>query len=129
MRQTRRPGCGRAQPPTARATLALTHGCLLGSRAGPRPLGPRSAGLKPLRGASKHAGVAACGHPGFEAAVELADPATADVERLVAWVERMREGKQPVESESGGGEGGKKESGGGGLPQLESLETGKKDEL
>lgn len=47
----------------------------------------------------------------------------------MAWVERLREGEQPVEGESGGGEGGKSERGGGGLPQLESLETGKKDEL
>ena len=56
----------------------------------------------------------------LDAAVELPEPARADVEQLVAWVERMmRDGERPDE---------------GGVPRLhhldrESTEPDKKDEL
>ena len=56
-------------------------------------------------------------NPNPNQAVELPEPARADVEQLVAWVERMRAGSPPEE---------------GGVPPLparESTQPGKKDEL
>ena len=55
----------------------------------------------------------------LDAAIELPEPARADVEQLVAWVERMRDGERPDE---------------GGAPHLhhldrESAQPDKKDEL
>lgn len=53
----------------------------------------------------------------LDAAVELPEPARADVEQLVAWVERMRDGERPDE---------------GGVPHhldRESAQPDKKDEL